>query len=150
MKSVLLIIACITILASFTNGLNSRDFTVLKLSLILKKKKKKIASCPTGQYSLESNTRDLPVNAFIGANAKVETCVSACSTYSYIGLQNGDECYCGNSYGFYGNISDSDCSEPCAGDGSQNCGGTLKNSIYFVKSKFNFKFNTFFKFGGQM
>ena len=51
-------------------------------------------------------------------------------------------CYCSNTYGAYGlSASDLDCNIVCSvGKNNEKCGGTLKNSIYEVKSKpFNIK-----------
>lgn len=46
------------------------------------------------------------------------------------------KCYCGNTYGTHGlSTSDSDCNNVCSmGKNNETCGGTLKNSIYEVKS----------------
>eukprot|EP01043_Picozoa_sp_COSAG02_P040906 COSAG02_NODE_3347_length_6896_cov_2.201854_1_plen_600_part_10 len=47
----------------------------------------------------------------------------------YIGLQDGDNCFCGNSYGRYGNATN--CNMSCPGSSQKvMCGGVEANSIY--------------------
>ena len=40
------------------------------------------------------------------------------------------QCFCGNFYGKYGAVSESDCSAPCSGDNLQMCGNAWINSVY--------------------
>jgi len=47
--------------------------------------------------------------------------------YRYAGLQSETECYCGQSYGSYGESYF--CSIDCP-VGNEKCGGYLSNSIY--------------------
>jgi len=42
------------------------------------------------------------------------------------------QCFCGDSYGLYGTVSETSCSHKCAGDLSQICGGSAANSIYEI------------------
>ena len=58
----------------------------------------------------------------------------------YAGVQNGNECWCGNIKPTTPADVQSECSKPCSGDNSQKCGGKrlvniiLKNlKIYFFK-----------------
>ena len=60
-----------------------------------------------------------------------DACADACSDYTYFGLQNGDQCFCGSGYGRYGQVSDSACSIPCPGS-EDSCGGTYRNSVYLT------------------
>ena len=56
-----------------------------------------------------------------------------CNTgFEYIGLQNGDNCLCGISYGMHGPASH--CNVPCVGDSPQICGGYYMNSVWSVTS----------------
>ena len=43
------------------------------------------------------------------------------------------ECWCGNSYGKYGQFPN-DCNSKCSGNKNQLCGGGLRNSIYSLLS----------------
>ena len=40
------------------------------------------------------------------------------------------QCFCDNSYGFYGRADESACNLECRGDPSEICGGSWKNSVY--------------------
>ena len=49
----------------------------------------------------------------------------------YIGLQDGDNCFCGNSYGKFGKGNTTDCNMPCPKPNDKTmCGGPERNSIY--------------------
>ena len=54
------------------------------------------------------------------------------------------ECYCGQSYGAYGEVDVSNCFIPCPGDKNYKCGGYRKNSIYTVGLAYSTKINSTF------
>lgn len=56
--------------------------------------------------------------------------VSNFEGYILFGLQNGRECYCGNSFGKYGQAPEDDCHMQCPGDNTVRCGGSFRNSVY--------------------
>jgi hypothetical protein len=87
------------------------------------------ASTYVGCFKDES-TRDLSDEAANGGSMSVETCLADCAGYSYAGVQYGNQCFCGNSYGKYGSATD--CNMDCSGDSAETCGGTWANSIYKV------------------
>jgi hypothetical protein len=79
--------------------------------------------------------RDLPhlaIQSDGGPNppVTVEACIAACAGNgcAYGGLQDGRQCYCGNSYGMYG--SSTACELVCAADKSETCGGPSANDVY--------------------
>ena len=39
-------------------------------------------------------------------------------------------CFCGQQYGKYGKVAESDCNVKCYGDERQICGGGYRNSVY--------------------
>lgn len=43
-----------------------------------------------------------------------------------------DQCYCGNTFGMYPRVDDSDCSNTCSDDNDEYCGGNWRNSIYKI------------------
>lgn len=47
-------------------------------------------------------------------------------------FQSGKNCFCENDHGYrhYGNVSDSECNQPCLGDRNETCGGTDRMQIY--------------------
>jgi hypothetical protein len=60
-------------------------------------------------------------------------CSAICYGFKFFGLQGDShhvECFCGNDYGTYGKVSESECSSPCTGDPSIMCGAPDRNSIY--------------------
>ena len=50
--------------------------------------------------------------------------------YDYAELSNRHYCYCDNNYRQNDAIPESECSEPCAGDSGEKCGGTWSSSVY--------------------
>jgi len=67
------------------------------------------------------------------ATTRRETCRQWCAGYTYFGLQDGKECWCGNG-GFdkYGRLGDEQCATPCAGNSQSMCGGKMKSNVYRV------------------
>jgi hypothetical protein len=65
-------------------------------------------------------------------NMTVGKCVASCQDrgFSYAGLQNGSQCFCGNSYQRLEKLDDSNCQTPCAGNHDESCGGWWANSVY--------------------
>ena len=98
---------------------------------------------PPGAASYIGCYVDTGVRDFQGAHsawthASVELCSKFCfstapgAPYLYMGLQNGNECYCDNSYGMHGSVADAECWKPCVQDSSQDCGAAWRNSVYLV------------------
>jgi len=85
-----------------------------------------------GCYNDNGNSRDLPFAGPQLANQTIELCQTFCKSkaYQYAGLQNGNECWCGNSFGKYGSDA-SACDLPCTGNPNYEfCGAAYHNSIY--------------------
>jgi hypothetical protein len=57
-------------------------------------------------------------------------CSALCTGFKYFGVQFSFACFCGDEYGQYGKLDESDCNSPCRGDSSTMCGGHVINSIY--------------------
>jgi len=91
---------------------------------------------------VDSASRDLPSS--VASSGTIESCKSACSAagFVYAGLQNGHECWCGNSYGNNGVAPENDCITPCSGSSSETCGAGYRNSVYRSGKNFPPKFNT--------
>jgi hypothetical protein len=83
-----------------------------------------------GCFSDSSQNRDLPYKAYDSVYSTVDSCVAACTYYGYLyaGLQDGIQCFCGNSYGSHG--TSGNCTVPCAGNSAETCGGAYANSVY--------------------
>ena len=51
--------------------------------------------------------------------------------YTYAGMADGYECYCGNSEDNLNGLS-TDCNVPCSGDSNNICGGDDSLSVYKI------------------
>ena len=62
----------------------------------------------------------------------IEKCIQICSEkgFKYAGLQYGIQCFCGNSYGKYGESYS--CNYVCSGNQDEICGGYWANSVYSI------------------
>eukprot|EP01059_Diplonema_ambulator_P007044 TRINITY_DN1657_c0_g1_i4.p1 TRINITY_DN1657_c0_g1~~TRINITY_DN1657_c0_g1_i4.p1 ORF type:complete len:370 (+),score=104.67 TRINITY_DN1657_c0_g1_i4:104-1111(+) len=68
------------------------------------------------------------------ATMTIELCIAECRAFGmqYAGLQYSEECYCGNDISTGTLVADTECAMPCPGDATEDCGGSFRNSIYFV------------------
>jgi hypothetical protein len=65
------------------------------------------------------------------ANLTVERCETICSGFKYFGIQNTNECYCGNMFkNPTQHKPESECDKACKGNKNQKCGGGWRNNIY--------------------
>jgi hypothetical protein len=88
----------------------------------------------TGQQTyLSVSGRDLNGFAVQRGNMTIDMCISICRErgFGYAGIQAGQQCFCGKTYGKYGKAEN--CSTPCSGNPGQICGGSWANSVYRVK-----------------
>jgi hypothetical protein len=78
----------------------------------------------------DSQKRDLPYMAYESVYNTVQTCIAACTYHGYLyaGLQDGIQCYCGNSYGGQG--PSGGCTTSCPGNSVETCGGPYANDVY--------------------
>jgi hypothetical protein len=62
----------------------------------------------------------------------VQRCINTCGSrgFRYAGLQYGESCLCGNSYGRYGPANN--CTMSCPGFPQQACGGYSSNAVYEI------------------
>ncbi|KAF8606042.1 WSC-domain-containing protein [Ceratobasidium sp. AG-I] len=74
-----------------------------------------------GGYSYSDNSGMTPAS-----------CIASCAQRGFIlaGVENGNECYCGNTVNFAYPTKDGDCKTACAGDSSQFCGGGWRLMVY--------------------
>ncbi|XP_046543699.1 uncharacterized protein LOC124253889 [Haliotis rubra] len=85
-----------------------------------------------GCFTDVKEDRDLPYEPLTDPAAGVwpPSCIHHCylKGYFYAGIQNGYECFCGNSYGKYGPAAN--CSMPCFPHPEMKCGGPLANYVH--------------------
>ncbi|XP_046569439.1 cell surface hyaluronidase-like [Haliotis rubra] len=85
-----------------------------------------------GCYKDVSDHHDLPYERIdLFSSMTIEHCSERCyrKQYAYAGLQNGNRCYCGHTYGAYLETPD-DCNKPCTGNKDTSCGDMDRNSVY--------------------
>ncbi|XP_041483836.1 uncharacterized protein LOC121430584 [Lytechinus variegatus] len=72
-------------------------------------------------------------------------CIQFCNesitaNYTYAGVENGNECYCGEGsdnytqHGVGPDMSDKNCQFPCSGDPTESCGGSGYIAVFISKS----------------
>jgi hypothetical protein len=78
----------------------------------------------------DSQKRDLPYLAYESVYNTVQTCIAACTYHGYLyaGLQDGIQCYCGDSYGGQG--PSGGCTTACPGNSAETCGGPYANDVF--------------------
>jgi hypothetical protein len=89
---------------------------------------------------LALNERDMSAALFLDDKLTPDMCEVKCGSarYAYFGLQYGNECWCNNEYGQYGQADDpTTCHMQCAGDANQHCGGPLRLLVHKVTKNCN-------------
>ncbi|KAK8257222.1 WSC domain-containing protein [Phyllosticta capitalensis] len=84
--------------------------------------------CWTDQIPSTLSVRVSSVN-----NNSIETCTAACSSQGYkiAGLENGVDCWCGNTIGYSAfNTTDRGCMIACPGNAQQICGSANRMSLF--------------------
>lgn len=66
------------------------------------------------------------------SNNSASTCITDCLRRAnmYAAMQNGTNCYCGNSFGRYGQVPYNQCRGRCTETLNEDCGGSLTNAVY--------------------
>jgi len=74
--------------------------------------------------------RDLSGAVWQDGKMTIESCQAYCGqrNFAYAGVQYSTWCFCGNSYGKYGQANN--CDMKCGGNPNEICGGSWANSIY--------------------
>jgi hypothetical protein len=83
-----------------------------------------------GCFKDPNNPFDLDGRVERSAQNTPQHCIQSCAAqgFRYAGVQYGQSCLCGNSYGRFGQANN--CNMRCTGDGNQICGGVNANSVY--------------------
>jgi hypothetical protein len=116
----------------FQNSVSLRLSLSLSLADVKKFKDRKFSY--RGCFEDKSN-RDLHVEVESSKSMTIERCYRHCKSrgFPYFGIQVGEQCFCGNSYGKWGHKLDTDCSMKCKGNSKQFCGEGWRNSVYYIK-----------------
>ena len=83
-------------------------------------------------------SRLLTGSVFYSNSLTPATCAANCagSKYTFAGLQNGNECRCGNTLDpktTYYRTGENECPKACTGDANTKCGGSYRYNIYATK-----------------
>ncbi|KAH9991267.1 hypothetical protein BJV77DRAFT_547602 [Russula vinacea] len=77
-----------------------------------------------------------PYQIIFPQNNTAENCLSQCSTFGYpaAGMENGNECWCGDVADITNNggttVAETNCTTACSGDASHLCGGAQTLQLY--------------------
>ena len=91
---------------------------------------------PSGARALGANSQFTNYDSGANATMSVETCATVCwqKGYQYMGLENGNECFCNGAGVINGaQVSangNADCNSVCVGNGAEFCGAAGKVQIY--------------------
>ncbi|CAE6341846.1 unnamed protein product [Rhizoctonia solani] len=82
--------------------------------------------------TIDQNSRVLDGYSFSDAPITPAICITACPQRNFIlaDVENGNECYCGNTVKQAYPTGDADCKTPCSGDDTQSCGGRWRLMAY--------------------
>ena len=85
-----------------------------------------------GCFNDNAENSDLNGYSFVDDSQNLQLCISTCfyKGFAYAGLQSGNKCMCGYSFGKYGGVFTSQCDKPCGGIPTQICGGNLLTSVF--------------------
>lgn len=68
----------------------------------------------------------------------IKSCLERCWKYKFVGVENGKDCWCGNTLNLKGatgatagrNVTSSQCSSTCPGDKKYLCGAEARINLY--------------------
>lgn len=75
----------------------------------------------------------------------IDLCIEACAGAAWLGVEYGQECWCGEALNLAGDVpaegeatpgelvDDEQCSFVCPGDGGQFCGAGVRMSVYVLR-----------------
>lgn len=99
-----------------------------------------------GCYSEPSPGRLLPRQPLNDADdMSIDLCIEACAGAAWLGVEYGQECWCGEALNLAGDVpaegeatpgelvDDEQCSFVCPGDGGQFCGAGVRMSVYVLR-----------------
>ena len=80
--------------------------------------------------TIDGSTRTLTGPSFTQNDMTASRCAALCCGWKYFGLQNGNECFCGNSVATGLDAPAMDCDIACAGNSSFACGAGWRLNLY--------------------
>ncbi|KAL2130741.1 hypothetical protein VTI74DRAFT_6005 [Chaetomium olivicolor] len=76
--------------------------------------------------------RSLAAKSEASNDMTVDRCAAFCDGYAFLGVEYATECFCGNELVGGQSAVEEDCSELCAGNPSQWCGGPNRLNLYAI------------------
>jgi hypothetical protein len=88
------------------------------------------ASRPIGCFRDTNSPFDLDGFLERSKDNTPQRCIATCKAKGFLfaGVQSGESCLCGNSYGRYGTANN--CTMTCTGNRNEACGGSYSNIVY--------------------
>ena len=83
-----------------------------------------------GECYEDSKDRILPKRVGKYDDNQSSRCIAACKGYKYAGMQNTNECYCGNILPTATLQRPGECPNICPGNANEKCGGRWRMNIY--------------------
>ena len=85
---------------------------------------------------IDSSHRDINGSSFSSGSMTPGLCINYCSNlgFKYAGVQYSSYCFCGDSFGQYGQVPYTQCNMTCPGSPSFECGGTWRNSVFYTQN----------------
>lgn len=87
--------------------------------------------CASDYFPGNNGVRTLSGASTSSSNMTVESCHSFCASFTYYGVEYGQECYCDNTIAASAQVSKA-CTFQCAGNVGEICGGSYAMNIYTV------------------
>jgi hypothetical protein len=83
-----------------------------------------------GALVADVTTRAVPALWYANSYNTIEACAAVCAYHGYVyaAVENGEQCYCGHSYGSQGPATG--CAIRCPGNLSETCGDFGKEDVY--------------------
>ncbi|KAK4118393.1 WSC-domain-containing protein, partial [Parathielavia appendiculata] len=100
---------------------------------VYKKRELEVQQVEGWEYSncyVDADARLLPVGKGASAQMTPLMCAQQCCGYRLFGVENGEECWCGDSLDTSKQTRAGECSTPCTGDGDVQCGGNWRINVY--------------------
>ncbi|TVY75850.1 WSC domain-containing protein [Lachnellula suecica] len=86
-------------------------------------------SCASDYTPAHNYVRTLSGAATTSSSMTQEACARFCAGYTYYGVEYSTECYCGNSINS-GAVVATNCTDTCAGNSKESCGGSWAMNIF--------------------
>jgi len=82
---------------------------------------------------VDQETRGLTGGNYSIDNMTPQLCAGLCGDYRFAGVENGNQCFCGNTWpSTYLKADQKECNDTCGGDPALTCGATWRLELYAI------------------